>query len=48
MVLFASDITSMRLAVKLAMYSTPRASSSARSAASPPIGTTVPNVPAAR
>ncbi len=36
--LLASDITSIRLAVKLAMYSTPRASSSARSAASPPIG----------
>src|SRR5580698_2066346 len=46
MVLFASDMTSMRLAVKLAMYSTPRASSSATSAASPPMGTTVPKVPA--
>src|SRR5579871_6267111 len=44
--LLASVITSMRLAVKLAIYKTPRDSSSARSDASPPIGTTVPNVAA--
>src|SRR5262249_7633634 len=48
MLLLLSDITSMRLAVKLAMYNTPRASSRARSEASPPIGTTRPNVPDAR
>src|SRR5271169_6184727 len=46
MVLLASDITSIRFAVKLAMYKTPRTSSKARSDASPPIGTTVPNVAA--
>jgi hypothetical protein len=45
-VLLESVITSIRLAVKLAMYNTPRTGSSAISAASPPIGTTVPNVPA--
>src|SRR5271154_5753421 len=44
-VLVASDITSMRFAVKLATYRTPRVWSSATSAASPPIATTVPNVP---
>ncbi len=41
----ASDITSIRFAVKLAMYNTPRDSSSAKSAASPPIATTLPKVP---
>src|SRR5580704_6050208 len=46
MVLVASDITSMRLAVKSATYSTPRGSSSATSEAAPPIDTTFPNVPA--
>src|SRR5580704_13329840 len=40
------DISSIRLAVKLAMYSTPRASSRARSEPSPPMGTTVPMVAA--
>src|SRR5947207_1699644 len=39
-------ITSIRLAVKLAMYSTPLGSSSTRSEALPPMGTTLPNVPA--
>ena len=39
----ASDMTSIRLAVKLAMYKTPRASSSAKSEACPPIGITRPN-----
>src|SRR5215510_7414473 len=38
--------TSMRFAVKLAIYSAPRRSSSAISEANPPIGTTRPNVPA--
>ena len=42
--LSARDITSILLAVKLAMYSTPRASSKARSAAFPPMATTFPNV----
>src|ERR1043166_3534262 len=46
--LSASDITSMRLAVKFATYSTPRGSSSTMSETCPPtgmsIGTTVPNV----
>src|SRR5258707_3623964 len=46
MVLSASDTTSMRLAVKFATYKTPRASSSAMSAAWPPIDTAFPNVPA--
>src|SRR5438874_5050691 len=46
MVLLVSDITSIRLAVKLAMYMTPRASSKAISEAEPPIGTTRPKVPA--
>src|SRR5260370_16202555 len=43
-----SDVssTSIRLAVKLAIYSTPRRSSSAISEAYPPIGTTRPNAPA--
>src|SRR5580700_10200753 len=45
MLLVASDITSMVFAVKLAMYRTPRDSSSARSMASPPITTTCPKVP---
>src|SRR5260370_8387167 len=44
MVLLASDITSTRLAVKFAIYKTPRGSSSARSEAWPPIDTTVPKV----
>src|SRR5271155_36570 len=35
----------MRLAVKLATYNTPRGSSSARSAAWPPMATTRPKVP---
>ena len=39
-----SDMTSIRFAVKLAMYRTPRASSSARSDACPPMGITLPNV----
>src|SRR5271154_6294203 len=38
-------MTSIRFAVKLAIYSTPRVGSSARSAASPPMDTTVPKVP---
>src|SRR5438128_7525529 len=38
--------TSIRFAVKLAMYRTPRRSSSAISAALPPIGTTRPKTPA--
>src|SRR4051812_47411820 len=45
-VLSASDITSIRFAVKLAIYNTPRPSSSARSDAWPPMATTLPNVPA--
>src|SRR6266851_4069959 len=40
----ASDITSTRLAVKFAIYKTPRGSSRARSEAWPPIDTTVPKV----
>src|SRR5580700_10655581 len=48
MALFESVITSIRLAVKLAMYNTPRVGSRAISDASPPIGTTVPKVPALR
>ncbi len=39
-------MTSMRLAVKLAIYSRPRDSSRAMSEAAPAIGTTVPNVAA--
>src|SRR5258708_19347643 len=46
MVLFAVEITSIRLAVKLATYRRPRLSSRARSTACPPIDTTLPNVPA--
>jgi len=40
----ARDMTSIRLAVKLAMYSTWRDSSSAMSEACPPIATTFPTV----
>src|ERR1700730_1745986 len=43
--LFDSDMTSIRFAVKFAMYRTPLGSSSARLEACPPIDTTVPNVP---
>src|ERR1035437_6625970 len=42
----ARFIRSIRLAVKLAMYSTPRGSSTAKSVASPPIGTRIPKVAA--
>ena len=45
-VLSASDMTSIVFAVKFAIYRTPRPSSSAMSDACPPMGTTLPKVPA--